>query len=410
MVIVDESSQSDILSLSLLFRAEKAVIVGDDNQISPEAIGIEQSQVHQLMERHLQGIPQAGRFDLQTSLYDMAQIVFPGHLMLKEHFRSEPEIIQFSNDLMYGGEIQPLRLPQVSEILEPPVLAVRVPEGWRDEGTRAINEPEARALVEKVAELCKRPEYIGRTMGVISLQGEEQARLIEELLREQLGEVEMINRRIVCGDAYAFQGDERDVMFLSMVAAPNVRIGGLVKRSDMQRFNVAASRARDQMWLFHSVGLEDLNPNCVRARLLQYCLDPARVTRKEQEVEHLFESEFERDVYRLIIARGYTVRPQVRVGTPTKGYRIDLVIEGLRSRLAVECDGDKWHGIEKWEEDRARQMILERAGWKFWRIRGSAFYRNPGKVMEPLWRLLDEMGIEPGRAGGIKLLAKAAPQ
>lgn len=396
VVIVDESSQSDIFALSLLFKSKKAVIVGDDNQISPESVGIEQSQVHQLMERYLQGIPQSERLDLQTSLFDIAQIIFPGHLMLKEHFRSVPEIIQFSNDLMYGGEIQPLRISECSEMLEPPVAAVYVPDGSRDENTVVvINEPEARALVAMVVECCGKPEYDGKTMGVISLQGDHQAQLIEELLREELGEVEMLDRQIICGNAYAFQGDERDVIFLSLVAAPNMRIGALTKRFDMQRFNVAASRGRDQMWLFHSVNLNDLNPNCMRSRLLQYYLDPARVAREEEEVDHLFESDFERDVYHLIAARGYAVRPQVMVGTPSKHYRIDLVIEGLRSRLAVECDGDKWHGIDKWEEDRERQMVLERAGWKFWRVRGSTFYRNRQKAMEPLWETLEMMGIKP---------------
>ncbi|MGB4505085.1 MAG: hypothetical protein WBI44_09350, partial [Syntrophaceticus sp.] len=182
VIIVDESSQSDIFALSLLFKAKKAVIVGDDNQISPESVGIEQSQVHQLMERYLQGIPQSERLDLQTSLFDIAQIIFPDHLMLKEHFRSVPEIIQFSNDLMYGGEIRPLRIPERSEMLEPPVATVYVPDGWRDEDTVVvINEPEARALVAKVVECCGKPEYEGKTMGVISLQGDHQAQLIEEL-------------------------------------------------------------------------------------------------------------------------------------------------------------------------------------------------------------------------------------
>ncbi|TCN21085.1 uncharacterized protein DUF559 [Mesobacillus foraminis] len=85
--------------------------------------------------------------------------------------------------------------------------------------------------------------------------------------------------------------------------------------------------------------------------------------------------------------------PQVKVGT--LGKRIDLVIEGMRTRLAVECDGDQWHGLDKWEEDMDRQRVLERVGWTFWRIRGSAFYANPSKAMESLWEKLVEMGIEP---------------
>jgi very-short-patch-repair endonuclease len=161
----------------------------------------------------------------------------------------------------------------------------------------------------------------------------------------------------------------------------------------MQRFNVAASRARDQMILFHSVDLKDLNPNCMRYRLLQYCIDPHRVQEEMEEVNGLFDSEFERDVYRLIAARGYRIIPQVKVGSV--GKRIDLVVEGMRNRLAVECDGDRWHGLDKWEDDMERQGILERVGWTFWRVRGSTFYRDPERSMEPLWERLKEMDIQP---------------
>jgi len=312
----------------------------------------------------------------------------------KEHFRSVPEIIQFSNDFMYEGKIIPLRLPMSNEIFEPPVSAIFVEEGFvEDHTTKIINIPEAQAIVEHIMQICSDPKYKGKTMGVISLQGDAQAELIEELLREKIGENEMVERKLICGDAYFFQGDERDIMFLSMVIAPN-RFRALTKRSDYQRFNVAASRAKDQMFLFHSVQLNDINNvECARYRLLKYCQDPYRVQRKIDEVKHLFESKFEEDVYKIISARGYRVIPQVKV--TNLGKRIDMVIEGIRNRLAVECDGDKWHGIDKWEEDIERQRILERVGWTFWRVRGSAFYRDPEKAMSSLWEKLEEMGIRP---------------
>ena len=393
VVIVDESSQSDIFALSAFFRAKKAIVVGDDKQISPESIGSDQSQINDLIIRYLDGIPQKERLDTQTSLYDIALRIFPGNLMLKEHFRCVPEIIQFSNDQFYGGQIEPLRLPKSFEILEPPIRTVRVAEWRREISTAAINYPEAEALVNQIVACCSDKTYEGKTMGVISLQGFDQARVIQEMLREKIGDLEIMNRRIICGDAYSFQGDERDVMFLSMVAANNMRIGALTKQSDEKRFNVAASRAKDQTWLFHSVDLDDLNPNCMRARLLGYYIDPGRVATEEKEYDSLFESKFERDVFKLISARGYSIRPQVKVGRYNK--RIDMVIEGMRNRLAVECDGDTWHGPDRWEQDMERQRLLERIGWVFWRVMASTFYRNPEKAMQSLWAKLDEMGIEP---------------
>jgi len=71
-----------------------------------------------------------------------------------------------------------------------------------------------------------------------------------------------------------------------------------------------------------------------------------------------------------------------------------LVVEG-KTRLAIECDGDRWHGPEKFDDDMARQRQLERAGWRFWRVWGSVFDHDPDSALGPLWALLTELGIEP---------------
>src|SRR5690606_29441305 len=133
-----------------------------------------------------------------------------------------------------------------------------------------INRPEAEAIVERITELCSDSRYDGKTIGVVVLQGEAQAPLIENKLLERLGPEEMQRRRLVCGNPYSFQGDERDIMMLSLVAASNERIGPLTKASDERRFNVAASRARDAMILFHSVTCDDLSASCLRRLLIEF--------------------------------------------------------------------------------------------------------------------------------------------
>ena len=174
---------------------------------------------------------------------------------------------RFSNDLCYPATpLKPLR-QYPPDRLEP-IITKDVPGGFREGGTRAINKPEAEAIADAIKECCQKPEYKDKSMGVISLQGEEQAHVIEKLLMDRIETEEIDRRGLICGDAYDFQGDERDIIFLSMVAAPNERIGPLVKESDKRRFNVAASRARDQLWLFYSANLNDLNPNCMRYKFL----------------------------------------------------------------------------------------------------------------------------------------------
>lgn len=394
VVIADESSQVDLKGILAFFRAKKVLVVGDDKQISPYGIGADRERIHALMEQYLTGIPHKELFGPDSSLYDIAQVFFPGVIMLREHFRCLPEIIQFSNDLMYQGEILPLRKkePRFGDDWTP-VVAVRVENGFRPPG-RKINEPEAERLVQQVIQCCEDQRYDGMTMGVISLLGEEQARLIEEMLSEKLGPREMRLRRISCGDAYYFQGDQRDVVFLSMVEAKGEHmIATLNKRNDLRRFNVAASRARNQKWLFYSIDPGDLHPEDVRARLISYCCNPHRVQEKFDNLEELCESEFERRVLRDLLARGYRVQPQVRAGN----YRIDLVVYGMNDYLAIECDGEKSHPLEKWEEDWQRQLVLERAGWKFHRIRGSTYFRDPERAVSDVVRALEAAGILPGR-------------
>ncbi len=398
LVIVDEASQLGVESLFLFYISKKMVVVGDDQQISPYGVGIADVSVADLQHHYLDGIPHQHALSAQSSLYANAKIRFGQNIVLREHFRCMPEIIQFSNDLCYannGTPLDPLRAYPANRLQ--PLVVRHVPDGYRTGSSQnALNEPEADAILAQIIACLADPRYAGRTMGVISLQGDAQAKLIEHKLLENLEPEVIEQRRLICGDAYAFQGDERHIIFLSMVAAPGeARIGVLSNDSARQRFNVAASRAQDQLWLFHSATLDILSPACMRHRLLGYMLNPGRQTADERNLR--FESQFERDVFQLINARGYYVRTQVSVGDPTNHrYRIDLVVEGMQGRLAVECDGDEWHGADRYEQDMARQRDLERAGWQFVRIRGGEFYRDREKATEPLWNELDRLGIKPG--------------
>lgn len=398
LVIVDEASQLGVESLFLFYISKKMVVVGDDQQISPYGVGIADASVADLQHHYLDGIPHQHALSAQSSLYANAKIRFGQNIVLREHFRCMPEIIQFSNDLCYannGTPLDPLRAYPANRLQ--PLVVRHVPEGYRTGSSQnALNEPEADAVLAQIVACIADARYAGLTMGVISLQGDAQAKLIEHKLLESLEPEVIEQRRLICGDAYAFQGDERHIIFLSMVAAPGeARIGVLSNDSARQRFNVAASRAQDQLWLFHSATLDILSPACMRHRLLGYMLNPGRQTADEGNLR--FDSQFERDVFQLISARGYHVRTQVCVGDPTNHrYRIDLVVEGMQGRLAVECDGDEWHGADRYEQDMARQRDLERAGWQFARIRGGDFYRDRDKATEPLWSELDRLGIKPG--------------
>ncbi len=184
-----------------------------------------------------------------------------------KHFRCVEPIIRFSLRF-YPEEIIPLRIPTPSERLTPPLIDVFVSNGRKD--SRKINRLEALAIVDEIERLVQNPAYKGRSIGVVSLLGDKQASYIQNLLLKRIGEDRYLHHRIACGDAATFQGKERDVMFLSMVASPG-DAQAQVTRLFEQRFNVALSRARDQMYLFRSVSAEDLsNTQDLKLRVINH--------------------------------------------------------------------------------------------------------------------------------------------
>lgn len=403
VVIVDEASQAGLEASFLQYLAPKIVVIGDDKQVSPSAVGVDQQQLRDLANLYLANDTyRASWLDPKRSYFDEANMRFGGRITLTEHRRCVPEIIGFSNRIAYEPEgIRLIPVRQFGADRLDPIKLVHVTDGV--ELANKTNAVEADAIVEQIRECIADPRYAGATIGVISLTGKEQARLIEHKLLDAIPPEEWAARELRCGDAPDFQGSERDVMFLSMVKSPSEdkRIMPLTMPQYVQRFNVAASRAKDQMWVYHSVPREALsNTEDMRFQLLDYCYgvvnrassdfdSPTPGTVPEDVVVHPFDSLFEQRVFNRIADRGYTVIPQY----PALGYNIDLVIVGATHRLAVECDGDDWHGPAQYEADLARQRELERCGWKFFRIRESVFYADMPGALQKLWDTLAELDI-----------------
>ncbi len=401
VVIIDEASQADVLGLSALYLGRRVIVVGDHEQVSPAAVGQRVETIDGLIARFLQGIPNSHLYDGKTSIYDLARQSFGDAVRLVEHFRCATDIIQFSNDLCYQGEIKPLR--DTTRVLTlPHVTAYRVEGACRDGKT---NPQEAVACASLVAAALEQAEYQanGRgepvSFGVVSLLGQDQqAQEVARLLREHLPPELHERHRILCGNAAQFQGDERDVVLLSMVDAP--QDGPLPRNRETQewkqRFNVAASRARDQVWVVHSLDPRvDLQAGDLRRRLIEHGENPTALVEALAGEERKTESEFERQVLSRLMRAGYDVTAQWPVGA----RRIDLVVkDDSGRRLAVECDGDRYHNLDNLDADLGRQAQLERLGWTFVRVRSSVFFRDPERAMRPVFARLGDIGILPRAA------------
>lgn len=406
VVIVDEASQAGLEATFLQYLAPKIVVIGDDKQVSPSAVGIDQQQLRDLANQYLYDDRyKASWQNPLRSLFDEAKMRYGGTITLVEHRRCVPEIIGFSNRVAYqpdGIRLIPVRQYGVDRL--EPIKTVFLPEGYTRGSTTRVNPVECDAVVDQVEKCLADPAYDGLTFGVISLQGTAQARAIEKALLDRIAPEEWKSRDLRCGDSADFQGSERNVTFLSMVASsePDRRLMPLTQLMYLQRYNVAASRAKDQLWLFHSVALAELNnTEDLRFQLLDYCYGIASRT---AQVDNLFsnpvpedvkvrpfDSLFEQRVFNILIDRGYNVVPQFEV----EGYSIDLVIVGSRTKVAIECDGDYWHGPDRYEADLARKRDLERNGWNFFNVRESFFYVDRAAALAPLWNMLASLEVHP---------------
>lgn len=396
VIIVDEASQSDISALGITYMGKKIIIVGDDKQVSPMAVGVDIDKMNALRDMYIdKSIPNWHLFDAKTSLYDITSTTFQP-LMLREHFRCLPNIIGYSNKLSYDFKIKPLRGAGTSPVF-PPTVNYRVADGRREHKSM-VNSKEAEAIVALMMACTELEEYEGMTFGVITLLGDVQARKIQQIIVEKIEPTVIEQRRILCGNASHFQGDERDVIFLSLVDSneedgPLRMAGDGPDQSRKQRYNVAASRAKDQLWVVHSLDhTKDLQHGDLRRDLLEYVANPGALAQQIEEVKAKAESPFEESVATSLLAAGYHIAQQWQVGA----YRIDMVVFYNDSAVAIECDGESFHsGDEQVRADMERQAILERIGWRFIRIRGSEYFRDPDKTMERVKDELNTLGIFP---------------
>ncbi|WP_285651138.1 AAA domain-containing protein [Actinomycetospora sp. NBRC 106375] len=425
VVIVDEASQADLTSLFLLWLAPRVIVVGDDRQCTPADVGggsLESAFAR--LEHDLPDVPfyLRSQFTPRASVFSVFRATFGPPIRLREHFRSMPEIVGWSSREFYSGPgegdapLVPLR--QFGADRLPPLRATFVPDAQvSGTGSGLTNDAEASALVDAVARCAADPAYAGATFGVVVLQGHGQVELIESKLRDRLGVAVWEARRLRVGVPADFQGDERDIVWLSMVVAPGRRLVALTAERFRQGYNVAASRARDQCWLFHSVRADDLAEADLRRKLLEHVTAtepvgsagapenrpaPAEVDRDHRHPA--FGSLFAQRVFADLSALGFAVVPQVEV----HGRTLDLVVTGANGRLAVVCDGDEQRRPAT-RADVEAEHDLRRCGWPVVRVPESRYVADPEGALTPVLDAAAAAGITPSAPTGPLAVVETAP-
>ena len=362
VAIIDEASQCDIAScFPILYRAKRAVIVGDDKQL-PHLSFLESAKEQSFMSKY----EVADRYQLMwrfrtNSMFDIANYYSMKPVLLDEHFRSLPPIINFSNKEFYGNRIRVMKQDNPNEkVLE----IVQVPDGTVDfDATR--NLPEIEAVVKRVHEIIVDNEKDDPdnpiTIGIIS-----PFRAQVEQLKISIGKVisdyMLEKHKVEIGTAHTFQGDERDVILISWAFANNSFPQSLTFLQKPNLFNVAITRAKKQMINFVSKDFTDLPEGLFRS-YLSYIKEfedkHQKIINKELD-ENTYKNSFEREVADTLRSLGYEVNAGVDIG----GISADLLVN---NKFVIECDGIT-DNVKSSVKNMKKQAIIERCGFKVCRF------------------------------------------
>lgn len=410
MVIVDEASQSPLESIVLLLLGKRVLVVGDKEQNSPQAVGVDEATMQALQRSLPTGIyPKREMLDMGFSLFDWAEHADKTDaVVLREHNRCSPEIIALSNKLVYAKKGQEL-LP-----LKPKAKNVRSLKDVKVEQCDINDDGVNLSEVVKVAEIVS--ESIGgrssETVGVVLLCGEKDRKAYHKELVACLLDCKVDTAGVKIDVSAGFQGDERDIIVLALcVSNRNAdgtprKPGGWNTPAARQTLNVALSRAKKQLILVRSVDVDDLANNDVRKELLTI-YSTASAGNATPTLEHHISrchpnSPFEKDVVGRLFEFGYAfeVNEEVREGSiGWRRYRVDLAfINDDGQRIGLELDGERYHPVDQFEADWHRQKRLESAGWTIIRLSGRRYYSNPDEAIAHLRARLSTLKVEPNLA------------
>ncbi len=362
VAIIDEASQCDIAScFPILFRAKRAVIVGDDKQL-PHLSFLEKAKEQSFLSQY--GIPD--KYQLMwrfrtNSMFDLADYYSMNSVMLDEHFRSLPPIINFSNHEFYNDRIRVMRKDKPDEnVLE----LVEVVDGKVDfDATR--NLPEIEALVKRLHEIIIEDERKNPdnpvTVGIIS-PFRAQVEQLKVSVSKVLSDYMIKKHQIEIGTAHTFQGDERDIMMISWAVADNSYTQSLMFMQKANLFNVAITRGRNKVINFVSRNPRELPEGHFRnyVSYMQNYQDKKQAVLSGEIDENIYKNSLEREVADKIRELDH----RVVAGAEIAGLSADLLVD---DKFVIEIDGvdDK---TKSHISNMKKQAIIERSGFKVKRI------------------------------------------
>ncbi len=245
LAVMDEASQTDVISaIPILYRAKRVIIIGDEKQLFPIVSLDDERDFNTFLAYNLDEKDYYNYGYSHSSLLSVADKHIKRNnrkrTMLKEHFRCHPNIIQFSNRYFYNND---LRIKTVAQNHN----GIRWIEHTEDCKPRWSNQAEVQIIIKCIKEYINNKGYKPYQIGVVT-PFREQANIITNLISKYLGS--KVGESIIADTAHRFQGDEREIMFFSLVVGPTMPASTfkwVQEGKSRNLINVAITRAKNEL-------------------------------------------------------------------------------------------------------------------------------------------------------------------
>ncbi len=381
VVIIDEASQCDIATMiPVLYRAKKVIVVGDPNQLKHYSFLSDHRQselkAKYKLDASIPNYRKASLIDLTSKIIgSQHQITF-----LDEHYRSKPDIIRFSNNRIYDSHLKLMRSTPTSNLeINNSIISV---QGTRN--SKGVNEKEANSILLHINEIILREKELSSKMcnkiGILS-PFQEQTKFIKSIIRKNINNTNISKHDILIGTPYHFQGEERDIMFISFTIDDLVHpaVYNYLNKEDV--FNVAITRARNLQFIYTSI---DYKKNKETHLITQYLNDisGAHINRNEK-VTNISHDNFTDDVIQSLNSAGID---KIHRSCFISGVRVDLAIVHKGNTYAIDLIGYPGAFIQQFTPESIQ--MLKRMNHPIFFVPYSSWVLEKEKVKKDLYHFL----------------------
>jgi len=461
LVVIDEASQVSLAqAFPALLRAKRVVVFGDECQFSNvksmqasnERNATYLTNLEAYFRRNISDasdrIQRLKQFDVKKSVLDFFRLIANAEIMLKKHFRGYQELISFSSEQFYNGQLQAIKIRArpLTEVIRFEVIE----HDGRPERHRNSNSMEAEYILAELKRMVDEGEEV--SVGILTPFREQQETLSRLLFNDAYADqfIRVLRLKIMTFDTC--QGEERDLIIYSMVATSRhdalnyvfpvslkEDVDRIVEALKVQRLNVGFSRAKESILFVLSKPVDSYRGSIGQAiRHFQTILErrsqptggPSGSPMEEKVLDWIQKTAFyQKNADDIELQSQFPIGDYLRQLDPTyhhPGYRCDFLLTYFGGkqdvRIIIEYDGFAEHFVNRekvtfhnWEqfyrpEDIEREFVIESYGYKFVRINRFNLGSDPIQTLSDRLFLLVRKAAEDLPVQSVEKIREQAEQ